>query len=300
LQLLLGGSVFTAMYLLVGLMALVSKRWLAALSLWFFVVLLLVAAWLTQQLSFVSVSGSPLALLSGAAVVVVALVSIFLDSLKRSWVIRTAAVALVALGFGPLAYSAATQQPDFVKSDGRVVPWLLVSQAESDARLLVISAEGGTYTAQWLPVRGSHLEDISTAYRFELNSLNQTAEYKAVADLVGDMVSANGKDISASLESTKVQFVLVPNDKSATVLEIGSSLDSVPQLESAGVTEFGRLWRVKDQADAGFTNHSVWSVTKGIQVTIIGAFLLLAIPSRARRKVGVESEIFVAGEEADV
>lgn len=300
IELVLGGSLFTAMYLAIGVLALISKRWLAALSLWLFVVLLLAAAWLTQQVSFVSVPGSPLALLSGAAVVVVALVSMALDSLDRTWIIRTVAAGVVLLGFGPLAYSAATQQQSYEASDGRVVPWLLVSQEESDARLLVISAEEGTYTAQWLPVRGAHLEDISTAYRFELNALNQTAEYKVVAGLVGDMVSANGKDISASLETTQVQFVLVPNAKSASVLEIGSSLDSVPELESAGVTEFGRLWRVKDQTDAGFTNHSVWSVTKGIQVTIIGAFLLLAIPSRARRKVGAESEIFVAGEEADV
>lgn len=300
LELLVGGSLFTAMYLLVGFFALLSKRWLAALSLWLFVVLLLLAGWLTQQLQFVSQTGSPIALLSGAALVVVALVSILLDSLNRTWVVRTVAASLVIFGFGPLAYLSATQQPAFAVSDGRVVPWLLVSQAESDARLLVISSESGTYTAQWLPVRGAHLEDISTAYRFELGAVNQTPEYQAVADLVGDMVSANGKDISASLEASKVQFVLVPNDKSATVLEIGSSLDSVPELESAGVTEFGRLWRVKDQVDPGFTRHSVWSVTKGIQVTIIGAFLLLAIPSRARRKVGAESEIFVAGEEADV
>ncbi len=307
LDLLLGGSLFTVMYLVVGLAALLSKRWLGALALWFFAVTLLAAAWLTQQVGFVTQfgaetlgAGSPIPLLSAVALVLVALVAMLLESLNRRWVIRGTALALTTLGFLPLAIASTIQAPSFSRSDGRVVPWLLVSQTASDARLLVISAETGNYTVQWLPVRGAHLEDVSTAYRFELNALNQTSEYQAVAKLVGDMVSANGKDIGPALEDTKVQFVLVPTDKSATVLEIGASLDSVPQLESAGVTEFGRLWRVKGQSDAGFTKHSVWSVTKGVQVAILGAFLLLAIPSRSRRKSVGESEIFVAGEDSDV
>ena len=305
LELVLGGSVFTALYVVVGLAALASKRWLASLSLWLFAIVLLVSAWFTQQLVFATddgdfSGGSPVSLLSAVALVITALAAILLDSINRRWLIRLAAVSVATLGFAPLAFAAATAQPNFTASDGRVVPWLLVSQAESDARLLVISAQEGTYTAKWLPVRGAHLEDVSTTYRFELHELNQTTDFREVAKLVGDMVSANGKDINASLERTKVQFVLVPNDKSATVLEIGASLDSVPELESAGVTEFGRLWRVKSQVDPGFTKHSVWSITKGIQVAILSGFILLAIPSRTRRKVGAESEIFVAGEDADV
>ncbi len=306
LELLLGGSVLTAVYVAVGVFSALSKRWVAALALWLLALLLLLAAWLTQQLQFVSpgtpdgtVPGSPLALLAAVSLVVAVLVAIALDNLSRKWLLRTTAIALTLFGFVPLAANAATTKPNFSTSDGRVVPWLLVSQADSDARLLVISANGTTYTATWLPVRGSHLEDVSTAYRFELNALDQTEAYKDVAKLVGDMVSANGRDINTALAEAKVHFVLVPNDKSAITLEIGSSLDSVPQLESAGVTEFGRLWRVKDQLDPGFTKQSVWSVTKSVQVGILAAFVLLAIPSRSRRKAGAQAEIFVAGEDSD-
>jgi hypothetical protein len=114
------------------------------------------------------------------------------------------------------------------------------------------------------------------------------------------MISANGVDIAPELASTKVRYVLVPNNKTAANLEIGASLDSVPQLESAGVTEFGRLWRVKGQPGLKLTQHSVWSITKGIQVTILGAFILLAIPSRSRRNSAGDAQIFVDGEDADV
>ena len=307
LELLVGGSLSTCAFLCFALVALASKRWALALTLWLFGLVLLAAAWFTQQLSFPSgagvtrnVAGSPLALLSAVALTVMVLVVIALDAVEKRWLARAAGLALTLIGLLPIAFLSATSSPNFESTDGRVVPWLLVSQAESDARLLVISAEGSTYTAEWLPIRGEHLEDASTAYRFELSKFASTQRYREVAKLAGAMVSANGVDISTELANTKVRYVLVPNDKSATVLEIGSSLDSVPQLESAGVTEFGRLWRVKDQKPMGVTKHSVWSITKGIQVAILGAFVLLAIPSRSRRNIGAGSQIFVEGEDADV
>jgi hypothetical protein len=209
--------------------------------------------------------------------------------------------ALLAVGgFLPLAYLGSSAQPAFAYSDGRIVPWLLVSQAKSDGRLLVISAKGEKYESQLLPITGQHLEDVSTAYRFELARLSKGQKYSEAARLVGDMVSANGVDIAPLLSSTKIRYVLVPNDKTATVLELGSSLDSVPQLESAGVTEFGRLWRVKGQPELGFTKHSIWSITKGVQVAILGSFILLAIPSRSRRRSADDAEIFVEGDDSDV
>ncbi|MEN9731689.1 MAG: hypothetical protein RL488_999 [Actinomycetota bacterium] len=304
LDLLVGGSIFTAAILVSALCALLGKRWATALGLWLFGILLLAAAWFVQQLKFPSgdlrVAGSPLPLLAAVALVVCVLAALALDQIGQRGLVRLAASAFAILGVLPLLFGAATASRSYTFSDGRVVPWLLVSQTDSDARLLVISAVGETYTASWLPIRGNHLEDASTAYRFELQKLNASAEYTEVAQLVGNMASANGIDLAAALAKSQVQYVLVPNTKTSTVLELGSSLDSVPQLESAGVTEFGRLWRVKGSKPIEATKHSVWSITKAVQVSIIGAFVLLAIPSRTRRRGGNDSEIFVDGEESDV
>lgn len=306
-ELVVGGSLFTVAYLSFALLAVFSRRWLASLLLGLFALLLLSAAWLTQQLEFPSsldaserVTGSPIALVSASALVVVSLLSIAADSISKRWLARTMAALLLVGGFLPLAYLGASAQPAYAFSDGRIVPWLLVSQAKSDGRLLVISAKGEKYESKLLPITGQHLEDVSTAYRFELAQLSKGQNYSEVARLVGDMVSANGVDIAPLLSSTKIRYVLVPNDKTATVLELGSSLDSVPQLESAGVTEFGRLWRVKGQPELGFTKHSIWSITKGIQVAILGSFILLAIPSRSRRRSADDAEIFVEGDDSDV
>ena len=304
LDLLVGGSVFTAAILACALCALLGKRWATALGLWLFGLLLLAAAWFVQQLKFPSgdfrVAGSPLPLLGAVALVVCVLAALALDQIGRRALVRLAASAFVLLGVVPLLFGAATASRNYTFSDGRVVPWLLVSQAGSDARMLVISTVGETYTASWMSIRGNHLEDASTAYRFELQKLNASSEYKEVAQLVGNMASANGIELASALAKSQVQYVLVPNSKTANVLELGSSLDSVPQLESAGVTEFGRLWRVKGSKPIEATKHSVWSITKAVQVGIIGAFVLLAIPSRTRRRSGSDSEIFVDAEESDV
>ena len=304
LELLIGGSVLTVVYIAVSLGALMTKRWAAALALWGFGLVLLVGAWLTQRLLFPgyetkTVTGSPLVLLSAVALVVTVLSAIALDSIGKKGLTRIVATVVLLGGFAPLTYLAATSSTSFSSTDGRVVPWLLVSQGDTDAQLLVISASRNNYAVQWLPARGAHLEDLSTIYRFDLKNRVNSSDYQRLAKLAGNMVSANGLDISAALQQSNVEYVLVPNDGTAKVVEIAGSLNSVPQLESAGDTEFGKLWRVKSAGKIGYTKHSVWSVTKGVQVAVICSFLLLAIPSRGRKK-SFDAEIFLGEEESDV
>jgi len=303
-ELLVGGSVLTVVYLAVSLGALLTKRWVAALALWAFGLLLLAGAWLTQQLVFPgyetkTVTGSPLVLLSAVALIVTLLCAIALDSLSRRGLSRITAGLLVLGGFAPLGYFAATSPTYFSSTDGRVVPWLLVAQGDTDAQLLVISATRNNYAVQWLPARGAHLEDLSTVYRFDLQNRVNSSDYQALAQLAGNMVSANGLDISSALQKSNVEYILVPDDGTAKVVEIAASLNSVPQLESAGDTEFGKLWRVKAADKIGYTRHSVWSLTKGVQLAVIFSFLLLAIPSRSRKK-SLDAEIFLGEEESDV
>ena len=297
LELILGGSVLTGLVAVVALLALLTRRWVLALGLWSFAIMLLAASWLVQHIKFAT-TGSPLALLFAASLVTVVLAAITLDALTAKAIPRTIAALTVIAGVLPLGYLAVTQQLSFTRTDGRVVPWLLAAQAESDAQVLKLSVVEGGYEAAWLPIRGEHFEDHNMAYRFELSKQSQTPAYLKLAELAGNLVSANGVEITDSLRELKLQYVLVPVDNTSKALELGSALDSVPELESAGVTEFGRLWRVKDAKPLGHTEHSVWSITKSIQVVILALFALLAIPSRGV-KTARDSEIFVDGEESD-
>ena len=83
--------------------------------------------------------------------------------------------------------------------------------------------------------------------------------------------------------------------------ENDDALDAVAELESAGETDFGKIWRVRDfQASAVITDASPWSITKALQFAILISFVLLAIPTSGRKRTAGSSEIFVdSGESND-
>jgi hypothetical protein len=88
---------------------------------------------------------------------------------------------------------------------------------------------------------------------------------------------------------------MVPLSSSSSFNDLATALDSVAELESAGSTEFGRLWRVNvDVAEAPSAAKSPWSITKLVQLSILLIFVLLAIPtgSSHRRKAKVAA-IFI-------
>jgi GT2 family glycosyltransferase len=307
LELLSGGSLFAALLVVLATLAVFTKRWVVAVVLWALALVLAAAAWLVQQISYpaygfdstLRVHGSPLVLMAAFGLTLVLLAGLALDVLNRTWLLRFAGLLVTLGALAPLAYLGTTTSNRFHYSDGRVVPWLLVSQANSDGQMLVVSANKDGYSVQWLPVRGVHLEDLSTIYRFELVNRSASSEYKDLANLVGNMISANGVSLAEGLSEKHVQFVLVPTTNNSELLDIENSLNAVPELEAAGVTEFGKLWRVKTTGAQSLTPHSVWSLTKLIQVIVLGSFVLLAVPTKSRRKLAADSEIFVDTEEQD-
>jgi hypothetical protein len=185
--------------------------------------------------------------------------------------------------------------------DDRVVPSLLDASAQGGSahKLLVVRSTGSTISAQLLPLGGTRLEDANVAYRYSLASLNGSSEaFKQISELVANLAAANGPAVEAGLPSSHVSYILVANDQSSASSQLSSALDSVDSIESAGLTEFGRLWRVKVTVLAAPSpSKSPWSVTKGIQLAILVGFLLLAIPtSGSSKKRAKDSSIFIESE----
>ena len=221
----------------------------------------------------------------------------FSDDLKR--VVMALAASLLLLV--PLSASAALASREYQLRDDRVVPWLLdaSSQSGSNDKLLVIRPAGRNFSAQWLPIGGARLEDASVAYRYTLADLNSAdSNYKDVAELVAKLVSANGESLNGLLSSSHVSHILVPNDDSATSAELSNALDTIGSLEAAGLTEFGRLWRVTvDVAPAPAAARSPWSITKIVQLFVLVSFVLLALPtSGSSRRRAKEASIFIENE----
>ena len=195
-------------------------------------------------------------------------------------------------------------------TDGRVMPAIIDAQASSGltAQVLVVAADtsGGGFAASLVEADGVQLEDLSIAYRFALADIESTEpEYRQVAQLVADMVSGNPSNIDSALSQNAIGYVLIPLSQNQAETNANARLsvafDSIAQLEAAGETDFGKIWRVRDLApDFERDESSPWSITKLIQLAVLISFVLLAIPSARRKRAASSSEIFVdSGETND-
>jgi GT2 family glycosyltransferase len=299
----------------VSLFALLRKRIGLAVSGWLLVVIALTSAYFVSALNFPAVgvgqanletvNGSPWALLIVAGLVLVCLVSIAVDGIPAKNARRLIAGFSIALVVLPGLALTLTQVPTLKFSDGRVVPSIVAAEAEqgSTLKLLVLTPSTDSIgkkrlAAELVAGDGVHLDDISLAYRFSIAGMAKE-KYSTIAQLVADLVSANGTPISKRLQEQHIGYVLVPAGSSSELSELGIALDSVSELETVGITDFGRLWRVRAPKPAETQDpSSPWSITKAIQVTILVGFALMALPSRAPRKRGSEEIFIESGEDA--
>ncbi|MEY4390337.1 MAG: hypothetical protein RLZZ400_80 [Actinomycetota bacterium] len=283
-----------------ALLALLTKRWVVALVIWFFAIANMILAslhWNTQFFEIDSpnqfISGSPNSLLTALALLLVALLSVLLDH-SNKWSSRIVGTIVAFAVIVPLGVAATLAPREFDYKDARVVPWLLESAAndKSGSKLLSLSSVGDTVKATLEPVTGIHLENHSLAYRFSVSELNGSDKrFQQLSLLAANLRSANSEGLLSQLNESQVAYILVPNEDLSSSAELISSLDSIPLIESAGLTEFGKLWRVKDAVSVQYQTSSWWSVTKGVQIAVLLGFVLLAIPTGGVRRTK-ESKTF--------
>jgi hypothetical protein len=304
-------ALITAVPLLLGLLALLTRRRSVALLSLGLGLLALASARLAAAVQFPAigatdssgelVSGTPHALMAFWALAVIAAAAITLESISRRRALQIVAASLVALFVLPAAALTAVSQPIGRWSEARVMPALIAAQAArgAEVRVLVIDSTKQDLTAAVIPANGIQLEDNSTAYRY---AISKSSDYSAaVGQLAADLVAGGSEKVTRELSALNVGYVLVPKSQAVQIVDVSSSLDAVAELESAGETEFGKIWRVRNfQAEAIQTQESLWSITKGLQLAILISFILLAIPTSGRKRAAGTSEIFVdAGESND-
>jgi hypothetical protein len=299
----------------VALLAILRKRVFLAFASWVFVLLSVASAYLISALSFPAVgvgqaaletvNGSPSALLMTAGLGLVVLAAIAIDGIPAKNARRIIAGLSTLMLVLPGLTLAVLTPAKVSYSDGRVVPSIVAAEAEqgSNLKLLVLtpssdSAGNKRLAAELVAGDGVHLDDISLAYRFSISEL-AGERYSAIAQLVADLVSANGTPISERLQNQSIGYVLVPNGTATELSDLGIALDSVSELETVGVTDLGRLWRVREpKAAVEETSSSPWSVTKVVQVSVLLGYVLMAVPSRTSRRRGNEEIFIESGEDS--
>ena len=298
--------------LVIALAGVASKRWGVALALAVFGLtsyallafttsLAFPADVISAELGFDRVENSGHDIASVLGIVTIALAVVGLSVVTRKWVSSLGLIALLAVS-APLAFGAATSMPELKVSNGSVVPLLLQKQAEqgTDLQLLKITKTADDLRVQWMPIAGIRLEDANLAYRFSVDSIGGKREYQSLAQAIGDLSAANGMADMQTLISNKVGYILM--EQTAENADLAAALESSPNLEGAGLTPFGELWRVKGigSADAPASEHTPWSLTKAVQLISLFAFMLLAVPTRTRRKRAEAGSIFIDQSESEL
>lgn len=293
-----------------ALLALLTRRWVLAGVIWLFLGATLALFDIHANSSFIDpfnsdanasgqfVNGSTQSLGAAIGLLLATLIALTIEHSKL-WARRVLSVALLGVLVVPLGVAAATAARNYDLKDDRVIPWLLQANAESNQVLNVLrlGTANQVIDARIIPATGTHLEDANVAYRYSISELQSDPRSTQLAKLVADLRSGRSDEIESQLSQNKINYVLLVDDKTDESIQLANQLDSFAKLEPAGATEFGTLWRVvgaKPQLpDEG---SSIWSLTKGIQLSVLVGFLLLAIPTTPAKRRAQEVPTFIEGE----
>lgn len=314
--------VATVVFAAVALLALLLKRTGLATVLWLAVLALFATAWLVQSITMPAVGvGSTgydhqtVQLSTGALMICVGLlisllVAFAFDDLRaRRLRAILAGVTVLTAVVPALATLVLTDNP-LKYSTARVVPSIVAAEAKQGSALKLLSLhptkqDDGSVeiAAELVNGDGVQLEDVSLSYRFAVAEIAADSEqFKQVSQLVADLASVSGANLIETLKNLGLGYILITNPTEPQGVELASALDSVAELESVGLTDYGQLWRVRqpnpDLLNAQPASQADWSITKGVQLAILISFGLLALPSRAvKRRPSTDSEIFVDASE---
>ena len=221
-----------------------------------------------------------------------------LDALRRGAAAVGALVVVVSLvAVVPLSFAIATDAVPLAPASERTLPAYVVAQAEADPRVTTLRMEpepDGGLRATLEHGTGMTLDDQST---LEQTRTELTDEEVQLATVAGNLASRSGFDPEAAMREFGASFVLLapaPDDgreAMQTEARARTALDGNAALVAVGETEYGTLWRfaaaepdaaaAQVPADAG---GWLAGLITTIQVIVIGAALLLSIPTGAGRE----------------
>lgn len=222
-----------------------------------------------------------------------------LDAVRRGpALLGFVAFAGVLAAVLPTAVGIAVDRVAIAPAAERTLPAFVGAEADNDSRVTTMRLTpdaDGSLRATLERGRGATLDQQST--------LADTAEALSAADeqlaeIAGNLASRSGFDPDAAIREFGVSFVLLdaPSDDAergavATAERARAALDGNAALVAVGETDFGVLWRFVDaQADApaaqipeGAGGWQAVLITV-IQLVVLGAVLLLSIPTGAGRE----------------
>ena len=240
-----------------------------------------ILALLSFAVSFFQFYSSSLPVYWLACLALVIIGSLGLSTLqKRAWSAPISSI-LIAATLGSGVWFGLLGKPLVSFEDDQLMPALVNASSDSgmDIRTLVLTP-GDFLTAKIIYGNG-----LSQDRKYVAESLwlgpNVAPELDLqIARLAANLAAGISSEIPNLLASTSVDFVLLKNDDAALSSSIELAINSIPELQSAGVTAFGALWRV-DGSSQDLPSSQVDHTVRDFQLLVLVLFGLLAIPTPA-------------------
>ncbi|PWC03825.1 glycosyltransferase [Agromyces badenianii] len=238
-------------------------------------------------------AGLSLAWLGLVLAAVVALSAVRRGGAVLAWVVAVGVIAAVL----PTGLGIATASTAIAPAAERTLPAFVGAEADSDPRVTTLRIQpedDGSIRATLERGAGATLDEQST---LEQTREGMSEAEEELAEIAGNLASRSGFDPDAAIREFGVSFVLLTaptgddREAEATAARARTALDGNAALVAVGETDFGTLWRfgaAEPDAPAAQIPAGAGGVLTGIitavQIIVIGATLLLSIPTGAGRE----------------
>ncbi|MDN3496427.1 glycosyltransferase [Planococcus sp. APC 4015] len=291
---------------LLALAAPLTQRWAAGVSLLVVAALGIATAFAAVGVSVAFAESETVALWPGAGlslawlgVLGAALVTLDAGLAPRVALIRTALVAVVAVGVLVLAVPALTAVARgtalLTNGPDSTLPAYVAARGADDpdiGTLVLAPQDAGGVSARIVWGGSETLGGQSTIVSTRTAATPQDDEIAAVA---AGLMTGSADDLVSRLGAGGVSFVLLsqgadPESDAARTLRLSAAaaIDQRDGLESVGETARGVLWRIEGDvaprpAQAASTDRTAALIT-GLQLALVAVSLLLALPTAASRR----------------
>jgi GT2 family glycosyltransferase len=219
----------------------------------------------------------------------VAAAVVALEALGRAALLTGLAVVLAAAAaVAPLLIAPPTGAATVVAGTGQLLPALV--GADADARpgigTLVLTAQGdGSLAATVARGAGTTIDETST---LATTRVGVDAADGDLAELAGNLASRSGYDPTDELQKLQIAFVVLPAASGPAAAAVrqrtAEALDASPDLAPVGDTALWRYPALKVAVIASPAPSAIEAAAPAVQLVIVAIALLLAIPTRRRRR----------------
>ncbi|KRC60437.1 hypothetical protein ASE14_05290 [Agromyces sp. Root81] len=224
---------------------------------------------------------------------VIALNAVRRGAAVLAWLVAAGVVAAVL----PTGLGIATVSTAIAPAAERTLPAFVGAEADTDPRVTTLRIQpeaDGSIRATLERGTGTTLDEQST---LEQTLEEMSASEEELAEIAGNLASRSGFDPDAAIREFGVSFVLLAppagddRESEATSTRARTALDGNAALIAVGETDFGTLWRFSaaepDAPAAQIPPNAGGALTgliTAVQVIVLGATLLLSIPTGAGRE----------------